>query len=106
MSKYKSNMNPDYYKTAGSRAMQDRDVSTISREQYAESLASKNTAAPPREKNQQTSAKTGKRSSGQKLSSTRHAENPAPSAKHVSGAFGREGRGNQKRSRRASQPNG
>jgi hypothetical protein len=45
----------------------------------------------PGEADRQTSLKAGIRSMAQKVAGTRHTDDPAPSSRKVSGAFGREG---------------
>jgi hypothetical protein len=116
MSKHKSNVHTDHYKTAG-REPQGRDVlHSEYKQEYAQSRSSEEQedprkivtteanaqSGPGTDAGQQTSAKSGKRSSSQKGSSTRHVEGSAPAARPTSGAFGREVSGRTESSKKTS----
>jgi hypothetical protein len=108
MSRQKSNVNLN--KTAGHEA-QGRDVIHSDREEaYSQSIVAETEEGqeassgdarafntPPNPAEEQTSTKSGKRSSSQKLASVRHANTPTPAAKSVAGAFGREDRHGQRK---------
>src|SRR5688572_10424946 len=106
MSKHKSNVNPDHYKTAG-REAQGRDLDhDAERQAYAQSVvkekrqdprdAVEDLERPPRQTQKiQTSGKVGKRSSSQKMAAARHNAGPIPAARPAPGAFGRSGRKQQ-----------
>jgi hypothetical protein len=61
-------------------------------EDAAERVEDESAETPP---GLQTSLKSGTRSTAQKAASTRHQDEPAPSSRKVSGAFGRERQENE-----------
>ncbi|MCC6589341.1 MAG: hypothetical protein IT168_21765 [Bryobacterales bacterium] len=102
MSKYKNNINPDYYKTRG-REPQGRDVvHQVERAQYAEAAVrekrndpkdGKEDALPPEDisdklEGGQGSNKMGLRSSSQKAEEVSHKFASAPHTHPTPGAFG------------------
>jgi hypothetical protein len=123
MSKHKSNVNPDHYKTAGREPIGRAVNQGIERQVFAQSLVREKKIdpwgfQPPKPEIERTtkremngpskqadgrrakaitadagqgSAKSGTRSTGQKISAARHKNRPVPAAKKVAGAFGREG---------------
>jgi hypothetical protein len=82
MSKH-NNVNPDHYKAAGRERPGENVIHEVERREAKRVRQGQSL--------RQTSLKAGSRSTAQKEAGARHPDDPAPSSRKVSGAFGREG---------------